>query len=159
MYVNMCPIPEMVAFSNVSRGHLRFAPANREAAILVSPPPPRCPSPSKLLVIIFCSSLITKYSNFPVSVQRWSSNSFPTPSSGLTRLAIVGFYEPHMLNRTNTAYRYLHSSKPVETSTPIPSSTTSATEPITALAQRGSNQFSLEHPQNKAGVFCFHTMK
>lgn len=32
----------------------------------------------------------------------------------------------------------------------IPSSTTSASEPITALAQRGSNQYSLEHPQNKA---------
>ncbi|KAG5716373.1 hypothetical protein E4T56_gene1694, partial [Termitomyces sp. T112] len=51
------------------------------------------------------------------------------------------------------AYRYLHSSKPTnfaESSNSIPSSTTSATEPITALAQRGSNQFSLEHPQNKA---------
>jgi len=51
------------------------------------------------------------------------------------------------------AYRSLHTSKPVllaEPSTPIPSSTTSSTEPITTLAQRGSNQFSLEHPQNKA---------
>ncbi|KAG6832032.1 hypothetical protein H0H87_003013 [Tephrocybe sp. NHM501043] len=51
------------------------------------------------------------------------------------------------------AYRYLHSSKPAnlaEPSTPIPTSTTSATEPITTLAQRGSNQLSLETPQNKA---------
>ncbi|KAF5385759.1 hypothetical protein D9615_002540 [Tricholomella constricta] len=51
------------------------------------------------------------------------------------------------------AYRSLHSSLPArraEPSTPIPSSTTSATEPITALAQQGSNQYSLEHPQNKA---------
>ncbi|KAG9221136.1 hypothetical protein CCMSSC00406_0005425 [Pleurotus cornucopiae] len=33
---------------------------------------------------------------------------------------------------------------------PIPSSTTSATEPMTALANRDSNQYSLEHPKNKA---------
>ncbi|KAG6830164.1 NADH dehydrogenase Fe-S protein subunit 7 ndufs7 [Tricholoma furcatifolium] len=55
------------------------------------------------------------------------------------------------------AYRYLHSSKPTnlaEPSTPIPSSTTSATQPITVLAQRGSNQLSLETPQNKAGLAC-----
>jgi hypothetical protein len=54
------------------------------------------------------------------------------------------------------AYRSFHASRPTfqtESSQSIPSSTTSATEPITALAQRGSNQFSLEHPQNKAGMF------
>ncbi|KAJ8456717.1 hypothetical protein ONZ45_g18608 [Pleurotus djamor] len=38
----------------------------------------------------------------------------------------------------------------VQAQTPIPSSTTSATEPITALANRDSNQYSLEHPKNKA---------
>ncbi|KAG6874455.1 hypothetical protein C0995_010363 [Termitomyces sp. Mi166 len=51
------------------------------------------------------------------------------------------------------AYRYLHSSKPAnlaEPSNSTPSSTTSVAEPITSLAQRGSNQFSLEHPQNRA---------
>ncbi|KDQ57622.1 hypothetical protein JAAARDRAFT_177932 [Jaapia argillacea MUCL 33604] len=49
------------------------------------------------------------------------------------------------------AVRHLHASKPVSewvSKDAIPSSTTSATEPITALAQRGSNQLSLETPQN-----------
>ncbi|KII92386.1 hypothetical protein PLICRDRAFT_88991 [Plicaturopsis crispa FD-325 SS-3] len=52
------------------------------------------------------------------------------------------------------AYRSLHSSKPAllaaPSNAPIPTSTTSATEPMTRLAMGGSNQLSLETPQNKA---------
>ncbi|KAG6917814.1 hypothetical protein DXG01_000874 [Tephrocybe rancida] len=62
-----------------------------------------------------------------------------------------------VLGHQATAYRHLHSSKPAslaQPSSPTPISTTSATEPITVLAQRGSNQLSLEQPQNKAGLAC-----
>ncbi|KAG5642831.1 hypothetical protein DXG03_002062 [Asterophora parasitica] len=49
------------------------------------------------------------------------------------------------------AHRSLHTSKPVSLAEPsTAAATTSATEPITVLAQRGSNQYSLEQPQNKA---------
>lgn len=59
--------------------------------------------------------------------------------------------EPEFLS----ACRSLHTSKSAllaQPATSSPSSTTSATEPITLLANRDSNQFSLEHPQNKAGM-------
>ncbi|KAF8844719.1 NADH-ubiquinone oxidoreductase 20 kDa subunit [Paxillus ammoniavirescens] len=46
--------------------------------------------------------------------------------------------------------RSIHTSKSVQAPETIPTSTTSATEPITSLAIRGSNQQSLETPQNKA---------
>jgi hypothetical protein len=50
------------------------------------------------------------------------------------------------------AFRALHASapaaKPIETTT-----TDSAGTPITTLAKHGSNQLSLETPQNRAGVF------
>ncbi|KAF5348686.1 hypothetical protein D9758_006844 [Tetrapyrgos nigripes] len=51
-----------------------------------------------------------------------------------------------------SAFRSLHSTSTTcaQTSSPIPSSTTSASEPITILANRGSIQQSLEQPQNKA---------
>ncbi|KIM69338.1 hypothetical protein SCLCIDRAFT_1208736 [Scleroderma citrinum Foug A] len=47
------------------------------------------------------------------------------------------------------SFRSVHTSKPVRTpettSTPVTSQ-----EPITSIASRGSNQYSLEHPRNKA---------
>jgi len=42
-------------------------------------------------------------------------------------------------------------SKPAQAPDTIPASTACPPEPITALAKRGSNQLSLEQPQNKAG--------
>jgi NADH dehydrogenase (ubiquinone) Fe-S protein 7 len=49
--------------------------------------------------------------------------------------------------------RALHTSQPLQGAenpqTALP--TSNHTEPITTLAQRGSNQLSLETPQNKAG--------
>lgn len=49
------------------------------------------------------------------------------------------------------AFRSVHTSKlvraPETTSTPVTSQ-----EPITSIASRGSNQYSLEHPRNKAGT-------
>ncbi|KAF9038311.1 NADH-ubiquinone oxidoreductase 20 kDa subunit [Hymenopellis radicata] len=53
------------------------------------------------------------------------------------------------------ASRWLHTSKPTmlaepSQQSPIPSFSTSPTNPMTELANRDSNQFSLEHPQNKA---------
>lgn len=61
---------------------------------------------------------------------------------------------------THTASRSLHSSTPVLSPSPsdhIPTSTTSATTPITSIAKQGSNQLSLEQPQNKAGACpAFH---
>jgi len=44
----------------------------------------------------------------------------------------------------------LHTSKPTLSTDPVPSSTTSSNEPITILAQRDSNQRSLEQPKNNA---------
>jgi NADH dehydrogenase (ubiquinone) Fe-S protein 7 len=49
----------------------------------------------------------------------------------------------------------LHSSKPALSPSPsesIPTSTTSATTPITSIAKQGSNQLSLEQPRNRAGA-------
>ncbi|EPQ57011.1 NADH-quinone oxidoreductase [Gloeophyllum trabeum ATCC 11539] len=49
------------------------------------------------------------------------------------------------------AVRSLHSTQPKSAQTPdseIPSSTTSPSQPITALAKQGSNQLSLETPKN-----------
>ncbi|KAJ8596606.1 ndufs7, NADH:ubiquinone oxidoreductase 20 kd subunit [Rhizopogon salebrosus TDB-379] len=48
------------------------------------------------------------------------------------------------------AARSVHMSKSVQAPETIPTSTTSPSEPITTLAMRGSNQLSLEQPQNKA---------
>ncbi|KAG8213800.1 ndufs7, NADH:ubiquinone oxidoreductase 20 kd subunit, partial [Butyriboletus roseoflavus] len=48
------------------------------------------------------------------------------------------------------ASRFVHTSNSVHAPDPIPTSTTSPTEPITSLAIRGSNQHSLETPTNKA---------
>ncbi|KIJ67725.1 hypothetical protein HYDPIDRAFT_25199 [Hydnomerulius pinastri MD-312] len=48
------------------------------------------------------------------------------------------------------ASRSVHTSKAAQAPETIPTSTTSATEPITSLAMRGSNQLSLETTQNKA---------
>ena len=51
------------------------------------------------------------------------------------------------------ANRVLHTSQPLQVAenpqTALP--TSNRTEPITTLAQRGSNQLSLETPKNKAG--------
>ncbi|KAG6837714.1 hypothetical protein H0H93_003516 [Arthromyces matolae] len=72
-----------------------------------------------------------------------------TVKAAVSTVGLRATFRPAILQ----AHRHLHSSKPVhlaEPSTSIPTSTTSASEPITALAQRGSNQFSLEHPQNRA---------
>ncbi|KAF9244881.1 NADH-ubiquinone oxidoreductase 20 kDa subunit [Melanogaster broomeanus] len=52
----------------------------------------------------------------------------------------VGIYVP----------RSIHTSRSAHAPETIPTSTTSPTEPITSLAMRGSNQLSLETPQNKA---------
>ncbi|GBE81185.1 NADH-ubiquinone oxidoreductase 20 kDa subunit [Sparassis latifolia] len=48
------------------------------------------------------------------------------------------------------ASRQLHITSPVSSPTDIPTSSTSAANPITEIAKRGSNQLSLEHPANKA---------
>ncbi|OJA09187.1 hypothetical protein AZE42_00681 [Rhizopogon vesiculosus] len=48
------------------------------------------------------------------------------------------------------AARSVHTSKSAQAPETIPTSTTSPSEPITTLAMRGSNQLSLEQPQNKA---------
>jgi hypothetical protein len=53
------------------------------------------------------------------------------------------------------AYRFFNTSLPAkqaEPSVPPPGSTDT---PVTEIAKRGSNQWSLEHPQNKAGAL-FH---
>ncbi|KAF9227488.1 NADH-ubiquinone oxidoreductase 20 kDa subunit [Gyrodon lividus] len=67
-----------------------------------------------------------------------------TPVFNATRAAAlrpaVGIY----------ASRLMHTSTSAQMPEIIPTSTTSATEPITSLASRGSNQQSLETPQNKA---------
>ncbi|KAN0129784.1 NADH-ubiquinone oxidoreductase 20 kDa subunit [Lactarius tabidus] len=50
-----------------------------------------------------------------------------------------------------TTRRSLHSSTPTPSPTPeLVSSSTSATNPITSIAQQGSNQLSLEQPRNNA---------
>lgn len=49
-----------------------------------------------------------------------------------------------------SASRKLHTTTPVASPADIPTSSTSAIEPITQIAKRGSNQLSLENPQNKA---------
>ncbi|CCM05459.1 uncharacterized protein FIBRA_07679 [Fibroporia radiculosa] len=46
--------------------------------------------------------------------------------------------------------RKVHTTAPASAPTDIPTSTTSAVEPITQIAKRGSTQLSLETPQNKA---------
>jgi len=53
-----------------------------------------------------------------------------------------GVYASRKLHATASAFS--------PTNTDIPSSTTSAVEPITQIAKRNSNQLSLETPQNKA---------
>lgn len=63
--------------------------------------------------------------------------------------------------RTRVACRSLYSSTPALSPSPsehVPTSTTSATTPITSIAKQGSNQLSLEHPQNRAGA-CNATSK
>jgi hypothetical protein len=63
---------------------------------------------------------------------------------------------PSLFANRPVAPRLVHTSTPE----PVPTSTTSPTEPITSLAIRGSNQHSLETPSNKAGTsppqFHFH---
>ena len=57
------------------------------------------------------------------------------------------------------AFRLLHTTLPARSPSvegPIPTSSTSATEPITQIAKRGSNQLSLETPNNKAGRCLLH---
>lgn len=49
------------------------------------------------------------------------------------------------------AFRSVHTSKPVRAPDTASTPTTSQ-EPITSIASRGSNQYSLEHPRNKAGM-------
>ena len=60
----------------------------------------------------------------------------------------ASFSSPLLVNRA-----LLHTSQPLQVAenqqTSLP--TSNRTEPITTLAQRGSNQLSLETPQNKAG--------
>ncbi|KAG6337085.1 hypothetical protein ID866_1996 [Astraeus odoratus] len=46
--------------------------------------------------------------------------------------------------------RAMHTSKPRRAPGTATSTTTSPQEPITSIAMRGSNQYSLEHPKNKA---------
>ncbi|KAI0793204.1 NADH-ubiquinone oxidoreductase 20 kDa subunit [Abortiporus biennis] len=48
------------------------------------------------------------------------------------------------------ASRSLHTSQPANANAQIPTSSTSAEIPITTIAKQGSNQLSLETPQNKA---------
>jgi hypothetical protein len=52
-----------------------------------------------------------------------------------------------------TAYRSLHFSKPALLAAPSTVNPATGKEPITTIAQRESNQLSLEQPQNKAGMF------
>ncbi|KIM78932.1 hypothetical protein PILCRDRAFT_824056 [Piloderma croceum F 1598] len=47
-------------------------------------------------------------------------------------------------------YRSLHTSKPALLAAPQTADLATGSQPITAVAQRGSNQLSLEQPQNKA---------
>ena len=57
------------------------------------------------------------------------------------------------ISRPFLVNRALHTSQPLQVTenqqTTLP--TSNRTEPITTLAQRGSNQLSLETPKNKAG--------
>ena len=57
--------------------------------------------------------------------------------------------------KTRVACRALHSTNPALSASPlenVSTSTTSATTPITSIAQQGSNQLSLEQPRNRAGA-------
>jgi len=47
-------------------------------------------------------------------------------------------------------YRWLHTSKPALLAAPSTTDPATGSQPITVVAQRGSNQLSLEQPQNKA---------
>ena len=46
--------------------------------------------------------------------------------------------------------RALHTSRPAQKPEPLPVSSTDPSNPITQIAKTGSNQLSLEQPQNKA---------
>lgn len=76
------------------------------------------------------------------------------PQAGIQGSSLITCLLPEVDSQLESAHRSIHLSRPLLApyKTPIPSSTTSATEPITALAQRDSNQYSLEHPQGKAGL-------
>jgi NADH dehydrogenase (ubiquinone) Fe-S protein 7 len=64
------------------------------------------------------------------------------------------FYSDDAADTSNVvAYRSLHTSKPAHLAAPPVADPTTGSQPITAVAQRGSNQLSLEQPQNKAGAF------
>ncbi|KIJ18874.1 hypothetical protein PAXINDRAFT_166821 [Paxillus involutus ATCC 200175] len=73
-----------------------------------------------------------------------SLGALRTPVFNASRAAIL-----RPVVRIHTS-RSIHTSKPVQAPETLPTSTTSATEPITSLAVHGSNQQSLETPQNKA---------
>ena len=59
------------------------------------------------------------------------------------------FSNPLVVNRVLHTSQPLHAAENQQSALP----TSNRTEPITTLAQRGSNQLSLEIPQNKAGQY------
>ncbi|THH21349.1 hypothetical protein EW146_g191 [Bondarzewia mesenterica] len=73
-------------------------------------------------------------------------------SLALFKTAVAGASRRAALQPTLgvAAFRSLHMTSPARSPSTTPSSTTSATEPITQIAKRGSNQLSLETPNNKA---------
>jgi hypothetical protein len=60
----------------------------------------------------------------------------------------ASFSHPLLVTRTLHTSKFLQVAENQQTALP----TSNHSEPSTALAQRGSNQLSLEIPQNKAGL-------
>jgi NADH dehydrogenase (ubiquinone) Fe-S protein 7 len=93
---------------------------------------------------------ISRPAPFPVAPPRPSTDS---PST-MALLASTRHRALYSLTAARfAASRSLHSSAPVLLPSPSehnPTSTTSAATPITSIAKHGSNQLSLEQPQNKA---------
>ncbi|KAG2150851.1 ndufs7, NADH:ubiquinone oxidoreductase 20 kd subunit [Suillus clintonianus] len=73
-------------------------------------------------------------------------------SLAILRAPVTSAYKAAALRPVLGIYaaRSVYTSNSAQAPETIPTSTTSASEPITTLAMRGSNQFSLEQPQNKA---------
>ncbi|KAG2750321.1 NADH-ubiquinone oxidoreductase 20 kDa subunit [Suillus brevipes Sb2] len=73
-------------------------------------------------------------------------------SLGILRAPVTNAYKVAALRPALGIYaaRFVHTSKAAQAPETIPTSASSASEPITTIAMRGSNQLSLEQPQNKA---------
>jgi len=73
-------------------------------------------------------------------------------SLGILRAPVTSAYKAAALRPALAVYaaRSVHTSKSAQAPETTPTSVSSASEPITTLAMHGSNQLSLEQPQNKA---------